>query len=73
MTPPPSPVDNNVMVGSVVESRHTVDMPGIDVVTRSKALRAPRWALVLAGVVLLSDGYWGGIFRDLVTGLLDAS
>jgi len=70
MTPPPSLVDNNVMVGSVVESTHTVDMAGIDVVTRSRALRAPRWAVVAGGVLLLSDGYWGGIIKDLVVDLV---
>jgi hypothetical protein len=40
-------VDNSVMVGSVVSAEQTVDMPGIDVVTRSRALRAPWWAIVL--------------------------
>jgi hypothetical protein len=47
MTTPPPLVDNSVMVGSVVSAEQTVDMPGIDVVTRSRALRAPWWAIVL--------------------------
>jgi hypothetical protein len=73
MTHSSVPVDNSVMVGSVVESTHTVNMPGVDVVTRSQALRAPRWAVGAGALVLLSDGYWGGILRNLVISLLDAA
>lgn len=47
MSTAPSSPDGTLMVGSVVESTHTVDMPGIDVVTRSRALRAPWWVVVL--------------------------
>lgn len=70
MTPPASPVDNSLMVGSVAESTQHVTLPGIVTVTRSRALRAPRCALVAAAVLVLSDGYWGGILKDLVVQLV---
>lgn len=73
MTPPLVPVDKSVMVGSVHQSTQHVDMPGIATVTRSRALRAPRWAIGAAALVLLSDGYWGGILRDLVVSLVSMS
>lgn len=66
MTTTPVPVDSTVMVGSVVSAEQTVDMDGIDVVTRSRALRAPRWAIVLAVLLIASDGYWGSILSLLI-------
>lgn len=65
MTTTTVPVDNTVMVGSVASSEHTVDMAGVDVVTRSRALRAPRWVIALGALILLSDGYSSGILTWL--------
>jgi hypothetical protein len=73
MAPQSSLEEQGVMVGSLHESTHTVDMAGVDVVTRSRALRAPPWAIGAAALVLLSDGYWGGILRSLVVKLLEAT
>jgi hypothetical protein len=56
MTPPHVPVDNSIMVGSVAQSEQHVTLPGIDTVTRSKALRAPCWALVIGVQLLAGDG-----------------
>lgn len=72
MTLPQTGPEPSVMVGSVCESTQHVDMPGIRTVTRSRALRVRPWAAGAAGVIVLSDGYWGGIFRELVVSLLDA-
>ena len=69
MTTPPAPVDNDVMVGSVVSTEHTVEMPGVDVVTRSRALRAPWWAIVL--VVHLEVGH--EVVSALLAALLPAT
>lgn len=56
MNPTHVPVDNSRMVGSVASTEHVVDMAGIDVVTRTRALRAPAWAIVLAVQLLAGDG-----------------
>jgi len=72
MTPPTVPVDKSVMVGSVHESTQDVRMPDIHTVTHAKSIRVPRWVVPAAVVVVMSDGYWGGILRDLVVTCLDA-
>ena len=47
-------------------------MPDIHTVTHAKSIRVPRWVVPAAVVVVMSDGYWGGILRDLVVTCLDA-
>ena len=68
MTTPPAPVDNDVMVGSVVSTEHTVDMAGVDVVTRSRALRAPTWAIVLVVQLVAVDDLLSAVMRLLSIG-----
>jgi hypothetical protein len=58
----------SIMVGSVASSTQHVTMPGIDTTTRSKALRAPCWVLVLVVQLVASGGYWGGILDALIPG-----
>lgn len=46
----------SVMVGSVSEVEQHVTLPDVVTTTRSRALRAPCWALVLLSQVLGSGG-----------------
>jgi hypothetical protein len=52
MTPPTSPVDKTLMVGSVSASEQEITLPGVVTHTRSKAVRAPCWVLVVTVVLL---------------------
>lgn len=54
MTPPPSLVDNSLTVGSLHESNQHVVLKDVTTDTRSRALRAPCWAVVV-GVQLLAQ------------------
>lgn len=58
---PAAELEKTEVLGVLSESTHTVDMPGIDVVTRSRALRVPCWVIVAAIALLPLDGYWGSI------------
>jgi hypothetical protein len=46
MSPPPSLVDNSTLMGSVHESDQEIHLNGVVTHTRSRALRAPWWAIV---------------------------
>ena len=54
MSPPPSPVDNSTRVGSVHASDQDVELAGVVTHTRSRAVRAPWWAVLV--LVQLAGG-----------------
>lgn len=70
MTSSPDAIPRDVMVGSVVETTHDIDLNGSAVTTRARAVRAPRWAVTTGVFILLWDGYCGGFVRSVLEQLL---